>query len=251
MRKLTRNALVVTFAGIAILSGAAQTPPFSATRVADDKPDLSGLWQVLNTAAWDIQDHQARPDAPAGVGVVEGEEIPYQSWAAAKKKENFEHRATADPETKCDLAGVPRLTYLPHPFQILQGPSQVTMLYEYQHAVRTIYANGTPHPPGPIEWWLGDSRAHWEGRTLVVDVIHFNDHTWFDRAGNFHSNALHVIERYTLTDPDHIAYQVTIEDPKVFTKPWRMSMVLYRLKEPRAQLLEYECSGFDVEKYYP
>jgi hypothetical protein len=251
MRKLTRNALVVTFAGIAILTGAAQTPPFSVTRVADDNPDLSGLWQVLNTAAWDIQDHQARQDAPAGVGVVEGEEIPYQSWAAVKKKQNFENRATADPETKCDLAGVPRLTYLPHPFQILQGPSQVTMLYEYQHAVRTIYTNGTPHPPGPIEWWLGDSRAHWEGRTLVVDVIHFNDQTWFDRAGNFHSNALHVIEHYTLTDPDHIAYQVTIEDPKVFTKPWSMSMVLYRLKEPRAQLLEYECSGFDVEKYYP
>jgi hypothetical protein len=251
MRHLTRNALVVTFAGVAILSGAAQTPRVSVTSVAIDKPDLSGLWQVLNTAAWDIQDHQARKDAPAGVGVVEGEEIPYQPWAAAKKKENFENRGTADPETKCYLAGVPRLIYLPHPFQILQGSSQVTMLFEYQHAVRTIYTNGTPHPDGPIEWWLGDSRAHWEGRTLVVDVIHFNDQTWFDRAGNFHSNALHVIERYTLTDPDHIGYVVTIEDPKVFTKPWSMSMVLYRLKEPRAQLLEYECSGFDVEKYYP
>jgi hypothetical protein len=243
--------VAVTVAGLAVLNGAAQTGPSSAAKVADNHPDLSGLWQVLNTAAWDIQDHQARKDAPAGVGVVEGDEIPYQPWAAEKKKQNFEKRATDDPETKCYLAGVPRLTYLPHPFQIFETSNDVTVLYEYEHAVRTIYTNGTPHPKGPIEWWLGDSRGHWEGRALVVDVVHFNDQTWFDRAGNFHSNALHVIERYTLTDPDHIEYGVTIEDPKVFTRPWKMSMVLYRLKEPRAQLLEYECSGFDVEKYYP
>jgi hypothetical protein len=252
MRNLTRDAVVVVVIGLTIVpSGAAQTVPSSVTRNADDHPDLSGLWQVLNTAAWDIQDHQARKDSPAGVGVVEGDEIPYQPWATAKKKDNFEKRATADPETKCYLAGVPRLTYLPYPFQILQNSNEVTVLYEYEHAVRTIYTNGTAHPKGPIEWWLGDSRGHWEGRTLVVDVVHFNDQTWFDRAGNFHSNALHVIERYTLVDPDHIEYGVTIEDPNVFTRPWKMSMVLYRLKESRAQLLEYQCSGFDVEKYYP
>jgi hypothetical protein len=251
MRTLIRDALVVAFVGAAALSGAAQTAPSSVTAATDNRPDLSGLWQVLNTAAWDIQDHQARKDAPAGVGVVEGDEIPYQPWAAAKKKENFETRATADPETKCYLAGVPRLTYLPLPFQILQNAKEVTVLYEYEHAVRTIYTNGTSHPKGPIEWWLGDSRGHWEGRTLVVDIIHFNDQTWFDRAGNFHSNALHVVERYTLADSDHIDYEVTIEDPNVFTKPWKMRMMLYRLKEPRAQLLEYQCSGFGVEKYYP
>jgi hypothetical protein len=147
--------------------------------------------------------------------------------------------------------GVPRLTYMPYPFQIVQSPGRLTLLYEYVRATRTIYANGTAHPKGPIDCWLGDSRGRWEGDTLVVDVVHFNDQTWFDRAGNFHSNGLHVVERYTPDGPDHISYNVTIEDPKVFTRPWTMSLVLYRHKEKNFQLLEYACDAFDVEKYYP
>jgi hypothetical protein len=125
------------------------------------------------------------------------------------------------------------------------------LLYEYVRAIRTIYTDGTSHPKGPIDWWLGDSRGHWDGDTLVVDVVHFNDQTWFDHAGNFHSDALHVVERFTLAGPDHIEYRVTIEDPKVFTRPWSMSMVLYRHKEKNFQILEYACDAFDVEKYYP
>ena len=125
------------------------------------------------------------------------------------------------------------------------------MLYEYAHAVRDIRADGTKHPDGHIDWWLGDSRGRWEGDTLVVDVTDFNDRTWFDRAGNFHSDALHVVERYTLADADHIDYQVTVDDPKVFTRPWKMDMVLYRHKEKGFQILEYECYGFDYEKIYP
>ena len=140
---------------------------------------------------------------------------------------------------------------MPLPFQIVQTTDQVLLLHEYAHATRTIYANGTPHPKGPIDWWLGDSRGRWESDTFVVDSVHFNDQTWFDRAGNFHSDALHVIERFTLRDADHIDYAVTIEDPKVFTRPWEMRLVLYRRVEPHAQLLEYECAGFDVEGYYP
>jgi len=220
-------------------------------RTADGKPSLSGFWQVLNTADWDIQAHQARADAKAGLGVVEGNEIPYQPWALAKKKENFANRATADPRAKCYLPGVPRITYTPFPFQILQSSSQVKFFYEYAHAVRSIYTNGTQHPKGHIDWWLGDSRGHWDGDTLVVDVVDFNDRTWFDRAGNFHSEDLHVVERYTLADADHINYEATVEDPKVFTRPWKMSMVLYRHTENNFQLLEYECYGVDYEKYYP
>jgi hypothetical protein len=220
-------------------------------RASDGKPDLSGIWQVLNTADWNIQDHQAQPGVPAGQGVVEGDEIPYQPWAAAKKKENFENRATADPLAKCYLPGVPRITYTPLPFQIFQTPKQTTVLYEYAHANRVIYTNGSKHPDGHIDWWLGDSRGHWEGDTLVVDLVDFNDQTWFDRAGNFHSDELHVVERYTLTDRDHIQYEATIEDPKVFTRPWKMSMVLYRRKEKNIQLLEFECYGFEFETYYP
>jgi hypothetical protein len=220
-------------------------------RTADGKPNISGFWQVMNTADWDIQAHHARQDAEAGLGVVDGDDIPYQPWALAKKKENFENRAGADPRAKCFLPGVPRINYTPLPFQILQSQAQLTFFYEYAHGVRTIYTNGTPHPKGHIDWWLGDSRGHWEGDTLVVDVVDLNDQTWFDRAGNFHSDALHVVERYSLSDADHLDYEVTIEDPKVFTKPWKMNMVLYRHKEKNFQLLEYECYGFDYEKYYP
>ena len=232
-------------AAAAAQAPAAGTQAGQIPRSADGKPNLSGIWQVVNTAAWDIQGHSAQKDIPAGQGVVEGNVIPYQPWAAEKKKENFANRATADPETRCFLPGVPRLMYMPYPFQIFQTPTYLAFVHEYVHAVRHIYVNGTAHPRGPIDWWMGDSRGRWEGDTLVVDVVHFNDQTWFDRAGNFHSEALHLIERYTLIGPDHINYEVTVEDPKVFTRPWTMRMILYRRKEPNAQLLEHECYAFD------
>jgi hypothetical protein len=223
-------------------NAAAYTPP----RTPDGKPDLQGVWQVLNTAAGDIQDHSARLGVPAGQGVVEDNVIPYQPWAAAKRKENFEKRLTADPITKCYLPGVPRITYMPYPFQVFQTAGTTVFLYEYDHAVRTIYTD-RPHPPGHIDFWMGVSRGTWEGDTLVVDVVDFNDQTWFDAAGNFHSEALHVIERYTRTGPDHIGYEVTIEDPKVFTRPWKMNMTLYRRQEHNIQLLDYECNALAEE----
>ena len=155
-------------------------------------------------------------------------------------------RDSIDPEAKCYLPGVPRITYMPYPFQIVQTPAQLAFLYEYVHATRNVFV-GSEHPPGHIDWWMGDSRARWEGDTLVVDVVDFNDATWFDRAGNFHSDELHVIERYTRTGPDHMKYEATIEDPKVFTRPWSISMPLYRRQESEIQLLEYECYAFDEE----
>jgi len=227
-----------------VRTGAA--PAYEPPRTADGKPDFQGVWQVLNTAAWDIQDHAARLGVPAGHGVVEGNDIPYQPWAAAKKKENFEKRLTDDPVAKCYLPGVPRITYMPHPFQIFQTAGVTLMLYEYDHAVRTIYTD-RPNLPGLIDFWLGVPRGHWDGDTLVVDTIHFNDKTWFDAAGNFHSDALHVVERFTRTTPDHMAYAVTIEDPKVFTRPWNMNMTLYRRQEPNAQILDYECNALEEE----
>ncbi len=240
-------AVAVTLAG----AGTGAQAPGAAPRTADGKPDFSGIWQVMNTAAWDIQDHQARKGVPAGLGVVEGNELPYQPAALARKRENFQNRETADPEAKCYLPGVPRLMYMPYPFQIFQSPAMVTMLFEYVHATRYVYTNGTSHPPGHIDWWMGDSRGRWEGDTLVVDVIDFNDQTWFDRAGNFHSEELHLVERFTLLYADHINYEVTVEDPKVFTRPWRMSMILYRHSEKNSQLLEYDCYAFDEEFHPP
>jgi hypothetical protein len=237
--------------GLIAAGGQNSTAGPAIPRTADGRPNLSGVWQVINTAAWDIQGHNAQKGVPGGIGVVEGDEIPYQPWAAEKKKQNYESRMTADPEGKCYLPGVPRIMYMPFPFQIVQTGDRVVMLFEYVHAIRYLHMNGNEHPEGHIDWWLGDSRARWEGDTLVVDVVHFNEDTWFDRAGNFHSDALHLVERFTPTGPDHIDYEVTVEDPKVFTRPWKMRMPLYRRKESNMQLLEYECYAFDWEKYYP
>jgi len=236
----------------------AQTPAYRAPRTADGKPDLNGIWQVLNTANWDIQGHAAAPGpmiplgaigaAPPGLGVVEGDVIPYLPEAAAKKKENFAHRLELDPEVRCYLPGVPRATYMPYPFQIVQSQKQILISYGYASAARAITMDSAKK--APIDSWMGWSNGHWEGDTLVVDVTGLNDQTWFDRAGNFHSDALHVVERYTPRSPDTMRYEATIEDPKVFSRPWKMSMILYRHAEENAQLLEFKCVEFVEELMY-
>ena len=246
------TVLVAAMVTMAPLQNWAQTTPpvYAAPRMPGGEPNLQGIWQALNTAAWDIEDHGARLGVPAGLGVVEGGGIPYQPWALAQKQKNFESRATADPESKCYGPGVPRITYMPYPFQIVQSKAYVAIIYEYNHHQRFVNMQGS-HPVD-IPEWLGDSRGRWEGDTLVVDSINFTDRTWFDRAGNFHSDALHVVERYTRTGPDHIQYEVTLEDPKVFTRPWTMRMPLYRRQEPLAQLLEYPCyENLLLEKFFP
>ena len=241
-----RNRLIgIVVSAVAIAWFATPAAGQALPRTADGKPDLSGIWQAVNTANWNILAHAAEKDVPAGLGVVESDQIPYQPSAAAKQKENFANRATADPESKCYLPGVPRITYMPYPFQIFQTPAHIAITYEYVHAVRRIFMQGSH--PDDIEWYMGDSRGHWEGDTLVVDVKNFNDQTWFDRSGNFHSEALHVIERYTLVSANNINYEATIEDPKVFTRPWKMSMPLYRRLDKGMRILENECYAFGLE----
>ena len=144
------------------------------------------------------------------------------------------------------MVGVPRITYMPYPFQIFQTPDQIVFLYEYVHSIRNIFMNSA-HPEGPIQWWLGDSRGYWDGDSLVVDVVHFTDQTWFDRSGNFHSESLHVVERYTPTSENHIVYEATIEDPQVFTRPWTIRMPLYRRLEENLQILDYDCVDFFLD----
>lgn len=243
---MTRTIVFVVTACCAVPLAAAQAPSNAAAvpRTADGRPDFSGIWQALTTASWNIQDHSAEKDVPAGQGIVEGNEIPYLPSAREKRGENSRNRLTADPVTKCSQPGVPRIMYMPYPFQIAQSPAYLAFLFEYGHTTRHIRLN-SPHPPGPIEWALGDSRARWDGDTLVVDVVHFNDQTWFDRAGNFHSEEMHLVERFALLDRDHIRYEVTVEDPKVFSRPWKMSMILYRRVESNLQILDYECQSFE------
>jgi hypothetical protein len=243
------------------VSSKAQAPAaqaYRAPRAADGKPNLNGIWQALNEANWDLEPHAAAQGTvlalgaqfsiPPGIGVVDGGSIPYKPEALAKKKENFANRLKLDPEVKCYMGGVPRSTYMPYPFQIIQGKDTIMIAYEFAGAVRVINM-GKPSE-APTDSWMGWSNGRWEGETLVIDVTGLNDQTWFDRAGNYHSDALHVVERYTPRSPDTLMYEATIEDPNVFSRPWKISMPLYRRVEKNSQMMEYKCPEFAEEALY-
>ncbi len=224
--------------------------------------DLNGIWQSNNTANWDLEEHSsaagllaalgAEGAVPPGLSVVEGGAIPYLAAATGKRKQNFATRLTGDPEIKCYLPGIPRAAYMPQPFQIVQSEKTITMVYQFAGAVRTIpMIDVVPDPgPSPVLSWMGWSKGNWDGNTLVVDVTGFNDKTWFDRSGNYHSDQLHVVERYTPRGADTLLYEATIDDPKVFSRPWKISMPLYRRVEKNAQLLEFRCVEYAEEMLY-
>jgi len=265
----TSALLTVLFHASAPVAG--QTAAYRAPRTPDGHPDLNGIWQAMNEANYDIEAHMARPamalragpygpvpaapvlalgavgSVPPGIGVVDGE-IPYKPEAAAKKKDNQEHWLERDPEIKCYLPGVPRATYMPYPFQIFQSSSAVFIAYQYAGAVRNIYLKDPG--PAPIDSWMGQSVGRWQGESFIVDSTGFNDSSWFDRSGNFHSDKLHVVETFTRTAPDIISYEATMEDPVVFTRNWTMRMPLYRRVEKNAQLLDFKCVEFVEELLY-
>jgi len=267
--------------GMRAAVGAAQSKSDSSAtgvpRTVDGKPDFSGIWQAMNEAHWDLEAHEARPGAvtqqgaypfeyarvpaapvvalgaaggvPGSVGVVEGNGvIPYKPEALKVKQENGANWIDRDPELKCYLPGVPRAMYMPYPFQIVQGPTKIHMMFAFSSAARIVHFDDVEGPPDFT--YMGHSVGHWEGDTLVVRVTEFNGKNWFDRAGNYHSEALKVTERYTPMTKDAIHYEVTIDDPKVFTRPWTIAMPLYRRLEPNAQLVEYRCTEFVEEFMY-
>lgn len=260
----TRLLRARSAAGAAVLVGlsliaavSAQEPAFKAPLTVDGKPNFGGVWQAMNTANWDLEDHGPRAGepqlgvigvTPPGRGVVEGGEIPYQPWAAAKKQENFQNRTSSDPEAKCYPPGLPRATYLPYPFQIVQGPKTIFVGYGVGDTARFIHLD--PVQPPPIDSWMGRSHGRFEGHTLVVDVTGLNGQAWFDRAGNFASENVHIVERYTLITPYHMQYEAVIEDPTVFTRPWKISMPLYRRIEQDIELVEFKCVEFSEELVY-
>ena len=277
-------AIVAAAAGAGITAYVMRSPAEAQTagttttpaRV-DGKPNFSGIWQANNEANWDLQAHAARPAAvtqqgiypydyarvpaapvlalgaagavPGSLGVVQGDgEIPYKPEALAIKQQNAANWIDRDPEIKCYLPGIPRAMYMPHPFQITQSTNKIHIAYSFSNTARTIHLDEVEGPPD--ETWMGHSVGRWEGDTLVVDVTNFNDRAWFDRAGNYHSNALKLTERFTLKSPDVIWYEVTIEDPNVFTRPWTIAMPIYRRAEPNMQLLEFRCNEFVEEFMY-
>lgn len=245
--------LPILVAGIlcaTLLPVAAQAPAaaFRAPRTPDGQPNLMGIWQVMNTAHYNVEPHGASVGMPAGVGVIvdpaDGK-IPYKPDALAKRNQNFRDRAKLDPHDKCYKPGTPHMMYLPFPLQILQSPTQVTILSEFVHNSRHIYLNRKTHyPPDSVDLWNGDSFARFDGDTLVTDVANFNGQAWLDRAGNFHSDKLQVAERFRLIDADTMQYEATLTDPDTYTRPWTMRLLLYRHKEPRMRILEYECHAY-------
>jgi hypothetical protein len=245
-----RLVLAAALAALCVPLGAqTKAPKYVAPRTSDGKPDLQGIWEARNTVAGNLEAHSASMGIRAGESVVidpaDGK-IPYKPEALAKRNENFKKRASLDPVGKCYLPGVPRINYMPYPFQIFQTSDFVVMTYEYVHALRTVHMTGE-HLDN-ADFWMGDSRGRWDGETLVVDVVDNNAETWLDMSGNHHSGAMHVIERYTRTSPNTLQYEATIEDPEVFTKPWKISMPLVRHDEKNAQLYEYECHVYLEEQ---
>jgi hypothetical protein len=253
MRLATTIAMTGLLAACAILafpSAAHAASPIP--RQHDGKPDLSGIWQTTSSADYNLGPEGGRDDAPPTAGVIEGGSIPYLPQALAQKQKNFDTRLTADPRLKCFTLGTPRGIYYPEPFQIFQRSQDITVYFEFGDSVRTIHTDGTLHPVDTDnEFWLGDSRGHWEGDTLVVDVTDFSDETWLDRSGDFHSHDLHVTERWHFLDANTLDYHATLEDPKVYSRPWTIDVILYRHREKNFQLIENYCYTHPFDQYYP
>ena len=272
MKATLSVSLAVGALALASMPAAAQPSDPAIARLADGKPDLNGVWQALGSAHYDIERHMARASlqlregphgpladvpllrlgavgaVPGGMGVVEGGKIPYTPEAAAKREENRKNWLERDPEIKCYMPGVPRATYMPFPFQIFHNENSIFIAYEFAGATREIYLEDVGPPE--TDSWMGQSAGHWEGDTLVVDVTGLDDRTWLDRSGTHHSYKMHVIERYTPIGPNHLRYEATIEDPEVFTRPWKISLPLYRRIEEGARLMDFKCVEFVEELIY-
>ena len=240
-------------------SAAPRRSDYTGPRTPDGKPNMNGIWQVMNSANWDLRAHSAgQPPIAAlgavgartpGLSVVIGNEIPYLADAVSKQQENAANWLALDPEAKCYLPGVPRATYLPYPFQIVQTSKNILFAYQFDSASRMVPITDKKLT-NPVDTWMGVSTGHWDGDVLVVDVSSFNDKTWFDRSGDYHSDELHVVERYAPISRDIIMYEATIEDKKVFSRPWKISMPIYRHVEKNAQMLEFKCVEFAEEMMY-
>ena len=252
---------------------AGQFPAYTAARTADGKPDLSGIWQSITSANWDLEAHSAAPGPhpellgawgaqPGGQSIVEGGTIPYKPDALARKKANFATRMQSsvpgdevdpprgDPELKCWMSGVPRMMYMPYPIQIVQTPTAILMTHEYNGSSRIIRMNWPEESPVDNTFFMGWNRGSWDGDTLVIDVTGLNDKNWLDRSGNYLTDSAHVVERLTAASPYHIAYEATIDDPKAFSRPWKISFPLYRRMDRDAQLMEFKCQPFVEELLY-
>jgi hypothetical protein len=211
----------------------------------------------MTTANWNLEDHPAQATKfwelgaigaiPAGMSIVEGGTIPYKADKLKQRDENRAGWPKSDPEAKCYMPGIPRANYMPYPFQIVQGQGDILFVYEFASSNRLVHM--LKHTEAAVDSWMGWANGKWEGDTLVIENTGFNDMSWFDRAGNFHSDMLKVTERFA-PQGDNLMYEATIEDPDTFTRPWKVSLPLYRKLEKNAQLLEFKCVEFSEELLY-
>jgi hypothetical protein len=266
MNTTTKTSLSLAAIALAAALAACQPAELAPTEPAGgaiprlgDRPNLNGIWQAIGTAHWNLEDHSAMAlndfwqlgaiaAVPAGQSVVEGGTIPYLPAALAKRDENRAGWPKTDPEAKCYMPGIPRATYMPFPFRIVQGDGDILFVYEFASANRIVHMSNHEEPP--VDSWMGWSNGRWDGDTLVIEVTGNNEQTWFDRYGNHHSAMMKVTERYSLIDEDHLQYEATIEDPETFERPWTISLPLYRRIDENFQLLEFKCVEFSEELLY-
>ena len=260
MSNFTKIRQLFVFIGVFVFSGQLLAADNSAVpRTADGRPDFNGIWQALGSAHYDIEPHAADfpplPETgaigaiPAGLGIVVGNEIPYTAAARAQQQANKADWLAQDPLVKCYMPGIPRANYLPFPFQIVQSTDHIIFAYEFASASRIVYVN-QPDFEAPVYSWMGHNLAHFEGDTLVIEVTDQVPDTWFDHAGNHHTENLKVTERYTHMGPNVIMYEATMEDPGVYTRPWTVRFPLYRRLDENMQLLEFKCVEFSEELLY-
>ncbi len=259
--KFSKSTMIAALSAAALFcatSAAGQTAAPRIPRMSDGHPNLNGIWQSMGTADWNIEAHNAAAGPfyqlgavgaiPPGQGIVEGGEIPYKPAALDQKKKNAANWSKLDPEVKCYMPGVPRANYLPYPFQIVQSNKDILIAYEYATTNRLINM-GKPIEAA-TDTWMGTSNGHWEKDTLVVDVTGFNGNAWLDRAGDYTTDSLHVVERYTMMDPYTINYEATLDDSQIYTKPWKVNLILYKNRQKDARLLEYKCVEFTEQLLY-
>lgn len=257
-RRSYRIALMCLLALVVQLASA-QEPDYQAPRDGYGYPDFNGIWQAIGTAHWDLETHESRAGPlwqlgalgaiPGGLGIVEGGSIPYRAEALARKQENQANWLELDPVVKCYMPGIPRANYMPYPFQILQTPEHILFAYQFASASRTVFMN-RPNYEAQIPTVMGHSLGHFEGDTLVINVSDQYELSWLDSSGNYHSENMKVSERFTLTGPNTLHYEATIEDPEIFTEPWKISMPLYRRLDRNMRLLEFKCQQYSEEILY-
>ena len=186
---------------------------------------------------------------PGGVGVVEGGEIPYRAQGLERKLENQENWLELDPVVRCYMPGIPRANYMPFPFQIFQTDVNILFAYQFASTTRNVFMN-RPDYEAPILTVMGHNLGQWEGQSLVITTTDQYDWTWFDHSGNHHSEALRVTEKFTPIGPNTLWYEAEIDDSEVYTRPWKISMPLYRRLERGMQLVEFKCQEYSEEIIY-